>query len=329
MSDSIAKLSVVITGDSSPLGRATQQAAGYVTKFESDTSSSLTTVGNAARTMNASFAVASGNIGKLTTLGPLGIAGGLTLGAAAAAKLAYNLALAADAAEAANSRGGISEWAAQWDRVVKATKIIMEVLGRPILDALVNVTETLANILEKMANKLQSPAYRALVAYAKERQRIEEEIIKRQDEADKARAAAQQKWRDNMQSAAANIVKAMRTPQEVFADTVNELREMANIGFIGPETFARAMSKAKEDLLSSAKSAERIKSAFADTRLSAVERGSVAASNLFQSMRAEEARQTALAKDELDESRRQSKLLQEGNDIARKKKPVNFMRSSL
>lgn len=60
--------------------------------------------------------------------------------------------------------------------------------------------------------------------------------------------AAAAKQMDELAKRGQAITESMRTPQEVFADTVSELRELLAVGAITRETFDRAFAKANQDL---------------------------------------------------------------------------------
>ena len=83
MSDSIAKLSVIITGDASPLGRATQQGTQFVRQFETQTTASMLKASDQSKIMSASFALANGNLRSLSSLLAFGWVGGIVIAAAA------------------------------------------------------------------------------------------------------------------------------------------------------------------------------------------------------------------------------------------------------
>ena len=323
---------MVITGDASPLGRATQQASGYVRQFETNTASSLTGIGNSAKAMNAVFSVASGNLGKLTALASLGPAAGLLIAAAAAGKLAFSLAAASDALEVAAGGDAANTWAGQFDRVQAAALSIAQTLGRPLSEALTRETATWARILERVATAImpeQIRQERALAASMERRKKLAEEIAQKEEAAAKAASRAFQDAQDKAKSAAERITQSLRTPAEVYADTVAELNNLLQIGLVSVETMGRGVAKARADLIDAGKIARETKSLTSSSGpLSALERGSSAAIAFIQQSREEQAKANELARQDLEESKRQTKAMQDVEKAVREKKTVQLMRSN-
>jgi TP901 family phage tail tape measure protein len=56
-------------------------------------------------------------------------------------------------------------------------------------------------------------------------------------------------------SAAATLIKGLRTPMEIFRDSVKDLMKLEMVGAIGKDTVARGMLKAREEFISSLPSA--------------------------------------------------------------------------
>ena len=333
MADSIAKLSVVITGDASPLGRATQQASGYVKQFETNTATSLTGIGNSAKAMNAVFSVASGNLGKLTALASLGPAAGLLIAAAAAGKLAYNLAAASDALEVASGAKAADTWAGQFDRVQAAALSIAQTLGRPLSEALTRETATWARILERVATAImpeQIRQERALAASMEQRKKLADDLAKKEKEAAEAASKAFRESQDRARSAAQRITAALRTPGEIFTDTVAELNRLLEMGLLNIETMNRGLAKARADLVDASKIVRETKTMVDSYRgVGAAERNTAAGFSAVQAGRAELLRLTELAKQELEEGKRTTKAIADVEKAIKEKKPVTFMRSSL
>jgi hypothetical protein len=149
-----------------------------------------------------------------------------------------------------------------------------------------------------------------------------------QAKAIKAAAEAHQQWIDTMKDKGADITASLRTPVEIFADTIAELRELGGKGFIDPETFGRGMDRAKADLLDATRIAKEFKSAL-DIRVGAVERFSTAGFSAVSGNRDQLMKANELNRQKLEESKRQTKIQQEGFDALKKKQPVILKRSSL
>jgi hypothetical protein len=141
-------------------------------------------------------------------------------------------------------------------------------------------------------------------------------------------AEAHQKWIETMKDKGADITASLRTPVEIFADTIAELRELGGKGFIDPETFGRGMDRAKADLLDATRIAKEFKSAL-DIRVGAVERFSTAGFSAVSGNRDQLMKANELNRQKLEESKRQTKIQQEGFDALKKKQPVILKRSSL
>jgi hypothetical protein len=152
--------------------------------------------------------------------------------------------------------------------------------------------------------------------------------LKDQEAAAQKAADAHKRLVESMRERGASIEESLRTPVEVFADTMNELRELGSKGFIDPETFARGTAKARADLISATKLAKEFKSQ-TNFSVGAVERFSSAGASAVNAGRAELTKIVEFEKAQLEEQKRQTKLLEEANALERTRKPVVFQRSSL
>jgi predicted dinucleotide-binding enzyme len=141
-------------------------------------------------------------------------------------------------------------------------------------------------------------------------------------------AEAHQKWIETMKDKGADITASLRTPVEIFADTIAELRELVGKGFIDPETFGRGMARAKADLLDATKIAKEFKSAL-DGRVAAVERFSMAGFSAVNSGRDQLVKMLDEQKKQLAEEKKQTALLDEANHLTRTRKPITITRNRL
>lgn len=321
MADSIAKLAVIITGDAAPLGRATQQGAQFVRQFEAQTTGSLATVGNSAKSMNAAFAVAGGNLGRLTALASLGWVGVLAIGAAAAGKLAFNLAAASDALEVAAGANALDTWAGQFDRVQAAALSIAQTLGRPISEALTAETRGLADLLERIANDIM-PEYirreQELAALAEKRKKLEAEAAKERKEAAERAERAFREAEERAKSAAARITASLRTPAEIFADTIAELNQLFRAGLLNVDTLNRGLDKARADLLEAGKMIEA-KSLRPAAAITAAERFTASGQSAIEAARRNAEAQLEVERAQLAAAKRREELIKETNRLLRGK----------
>ena len=67
-------------------------------------------------------------------------------------------------------------------------------------------------------------------------------------------AEASRRATEQMRNDADQLTKSLRTPAEIFADTISDLRVFAENGMIGMDTFARGIAKAQEDMASATNS---------------------------------------------------------------------------
>jgi hypothetical protein len=152
--------------------------------------------------------------------------------------------------------------------------------------------------------------------------------LKDQEAAAQKAADAHKRLVESMRERGASIEESLRTPVEVFADTMNELRELAGKGFIDPTTFARGTAKARADLIEATKLAKEFKSQ-TNFSVGAVERFSSAGFSAIQSGRAELLKIIEAEKTQLAEEKKQTALLDEANHLTRTRKPITITRNRL
>ena len=112
-----------------------------------------------------------------------------------------------------------------------------------------------------------------------------------------AKAAEEAKKLADLQHKGEQLTKTLRTPVEIFTDTLADLEEMINAGAISWETYNRAISKANEDLLKSLDTQKKINRA-REKGFGAVTRGTVAAFSASQQSNREWNRLKQLQEDE-------------------------------
>ena len=111
------------------------------------------------------------------------------------------------------------------------------------------------------------------------------------------KAAEEAKKLADLQHKGEQLPKTLRTPVEIFTDTLADLEEMINAGAISWETYNRAISKANEDLLKSLDTQKKINRA-REKGFGAVTRGTVAAFSASQQSNREWNRLKQLQEDE-------------------------------
>lgn len=326
MSDSIARLAVVITGDASPLGIATRQATGYVKKFEVETTGSLVQVGQSAKAMNAVFGVASGNLGKLTALGALGPTAGLLVAVAAAGKLAFNIAAASDALEVAAGGNTLDTWAGQWDRVQKASTSIAQSIGRPASEMLTRETQQMADIMLFIADRIMPDQVRqereklALLEQQKKaveaRAIVEEKVRKEWEAFAKAVGEAENKAGLKMNSRAESLRESLRTPREELVGALAEAQMLFDRGFISAQTYERAALQAGRAFADANRMGDRMeqRETAATPLVSAASRWTSEGFSALQEARQAAQRQAEIERQQLEAQREANKILEEVRD---------------
>lgn len=325
MSDSIAKLSVIITGDASPLGRATAQADGYVRAFERSTGSAMLRAGESAKAMGNAFSVASGNLGKLSSLASLGWVGAIVAATVAAGKLAFNLAAISDELEVAAGGNKLDTWAGQFDRVQAAATSIAQTLGRPIAEFLTHETEQLANVLELIADSIMPDYIRAEQERAKlleEQKKKEKEIADQKEKAAKAaKAAAEEQARElerigrDLQSRADAIAKSIRTPREELVGALAEAQMLFDRGFLTAQQYERAAQNAGRAFANATRMDRPETRESAVTPLvGAATRWTTEGFSALQEARQAQQRQAEVERQQLEEQRKANEILEEMRD---------------
>lgn len=153
MPDSISKLAIIITGDTSNLDTVMNRAALNMRRWGTEVEKS----NDITLKMSQAMSAARGNVGALVSIVQQGgLATGLAAAAVAAGALAFKLAAASDAQRTAATGGkaGLDSWAGQWDRVEKSASSILATLGRPIADVMAREIQQIANIMSFIADSI-------------------------------------------------------------------------------------------------------------------------------------------------------------------------------
>jgi tape measure domain-containing protein len=124
-----------------------------------------------------------------------------------------------------------------------------------------------------------------------------------------------------LKSKGASLTQSLRTPAEIFADTVKEAAQMLQFGAITGDTYARAMGKAKEQLQESLKAQRQIRDIQRESSVSASSRFTSAGQSAMFQAAMELRRLEALEQQQLTIQKEQARLQQEANELLKKEKP--------
>jgi hypothetical protein len=312
MATSISKLAIMLTADTTGLNTGLTRAQAAIKGF--------------GMKMNANGA---GNFLGMFARGTAGIA---AAGIAIAGVYKFlRLGITAGAQFEQAMTTSTNTLIGRWDALKLSVGGFAAMLTGPFRDAMTGSLEGLADMFDSVTRFFggKTGAEMAKLVEARKKHldllKQEKEV---QEKAAKAAHEAHERMVQSMRDRGAAITEALRNPVEVFADTMNELRELAGQGFIDPDTFARGTAKARADLVAATKLAKEFKSQ-TNFSVGAVERFSSAGFSAIQSGRAELIKIIEAEKEQLAEEKRQTKLLEEGNELARTRKPVVFKRSNL
>ena len=118
------------------------------------------------------------------------------------------------------------------------------------MEALADATEDVQDFIKTTQEAIDTWGMNAdqILIWKARQKGVSEELLKQAEalmEQKKALEAQQKAMERGKQ-----ITEQMRTPSEIYADTIKELDDLLKRGAITQETFTRAMAKAKEDLAS-------------------------------------------------------------------------------
>lgn len=340
MTQQIGKLAVVVTSDTSQLDAGFNRAQGTVQRFAStaNRAGAATQFNLAKGAQTASNAISGMRGNVLPLVSTLASSGGLVAGTGAAAlglaaftRAAIN---AADAAQQARKAMGWNEAgiADQYSRAGKAAKDLLatvaEITG--LSRAAWSFWLSASDAIESATAALKTDAMRerdAIIAHNVKLRAIKQKIAEEQVAADKAASEAMRKQIDALRNSANSITQSLRTPGEIFADTVKELHKMFGLGLLNIETMNRALDKAKGDLQSAAKDAAKVKQGFQAASyqpIGAVERFTSAGASAAMAGRAELMKAVQVAQQQLAEEKVQTGIMRAGFDALKNKPPIVF-----
>jgi hypothetical protein len=304
----IAKLAVVVTTDTGPLGSGMQRASQIVTSSTTRMEGGFGGLADRLKNMKDVAGASTGSIRDMAGVlraGPwaLAAAGIAAVGVAAykagqaADTMAQRAVKIADEYEAAFKELNGKEidvgfnkedtWTGQWDRLKEQVLQFFAIIGENtgIMDALVSATKFLADMFEKINNFMRTDEQKARDSKLK-RLQLETVEMKKQTEfkkkleaeqeaASKKAAAERERAWEAMKRTAESISQSLRRPDEVFKDTVTELKTLFQSGLLSDDIFSRGIKKAQQDLDSAMDRMNGMKGA-TDQRVAAVERYTMA-----------------------------------------------------
>lgn len=337
MANSISTLAVHLITDTSGMVKGFQIAQAQTTQFASNVERSNVRVSRFGRVAGD----AAKELSKLGGAGGLafkfaGIAGPAGAAATAIIGLSVGLARAADASEdfrieKLREFGKISPdvktLSDHFAQLREQFGIFAEGSGfslKPITRDIADLTRSL-NVLLYGAEKVQQ--LEAANKYARELAGKMAALKKQEEEAARAaKEAADQakRQREELLKRGESIAKSLRTPGEIFNDTLKELRELATAGAITGEILQRGAGRAAEEFRKSVDSAKELKRELAG--IPALEVGSQAfRTAVLNSRPSGGGGDAALAKASLEVE----KKIQAGIEALVKRPPVTFKTASL
>lgn len=118
---------------------------------------------------------------------------------------------------------------------------------------------------------------------------------------------------EKLKTRAASLAESLRTPAEVFKDTMAELVNLQERGLLSVDNYVRGVIKAKEELQQASKAARDL-SVSGNVQVGAAERFTSGGFSAVQQGRQDQQRQIELARQQLEEERRTNELLTEIRD---------------
>jgi hypothetical protein len=324
--NSIAKLAVIITGDAGPLNQSMGQASNTVRNFGNHAEHSGGGLASLVHGMKEAMSGAHASEGsfKGITHALLALAtpqGAALIAAGAFVLLGVKALEAADqAAEARNKireeydkafealhgqKSGVQmedtisgSWKEAKEAVADFFATFAENTG--LVEATISLFKGLAESVKSWADYMKTDVQKARerevaamkkhTEQLKEAKKQQEENQKKAEEAEKAI----QRQLEETRKHAERLTASLRMPDEIYRDTIIELKDLAAQGFITGETLSRGMKKAQDDLekaLGLAKEGGDL----ANKPIAAAERQTMAGYSAVQAARA--AQENAAAKD--------------------------------
>lgn len=311
MANSIAKLAILMTADTSGLSTGMARAQLLVKGF----STNVNSAGKASQLLLGTFTKGTGLLAATALL----------------TTFAYR------AAAAASSMGALENGTDRWRESIDSLNASMGQFFRTLGESTStqNPFQELSAFgsrrfdeFSKLMGGETGAEFKTRMAGAAAETKAAAERLKEYAKAAEEASEKHRKFIASMKERAGDLVSSLRTPAEVFADTISEIQQLSEFGFLDPENATRGILRAKKELLDTLEIAKEFKRA-TDVRVGAVTRDTMAGFSAVQAGRAELKRIADDSKASLVEDKKQTKLLEEANALTRTRKPIIFQRSRL
>lgn len=360
MATTIGRMAVVLTSDTTRFDAGFQRAGATIRTFRGQVdrhNSSMLGMGRSTDVARASMGVLRGNVLGLTgaLIGSGGMVFALAAGAAALVKFGRDAAEAANKAE--NARVVLEERTAQvlsqQGRTIKVAANELEKSREELekenirMGGMINRVFTEFNKVGAKARRdffdtftnIPKSGQESTRFVLKGRNLTTDELkawVKQQEQLQKEAAAHQEKmlhdfreFQRTMSNLSERLNDSLRTPAEIFADTVNELQSVFQHGGLSPEKLARGIAQAQKELVEAAKSAAATAKSFRDLSVPALDRNTTAGFSGAMQARMETERLVKLQEQELAIAKEAKRVQEEGFRKLLEKEPIVFQRGSL
>lgn len=333
--NSIARLAVQIVTDTQPLTSGFQRASVETTRFASTLQGGNVQLSRLGRiSADAAKELAGlGGAGKLAfKFGA--IAGPVGLATTSIAALAIGLARLADAGEdfridklreVGELTPGLKTASELFGELREQLTIFAELSGfsmKPLLEDLRDLARSLSVLAfgeDAVANlEKQNAAAKGLAEQHRKRKEAEEEAAK----AAKQAADEAKRQHDELVRRGESVAKSLRTPFEIFQDTLNELKSLHDAGVLSGEILQRGIKKASDDYGDAVNKVKELKRELVG--VPALEIGTQAARTAILSNRTDSA-SSQYAKQQIELQKRIAAAV----EAALKKPPVTFNKASI
>lgn len=137
--------------------------------------------------------------------------------------------------------------------------------------------------------------------------------------------ASTMKEAERLMQVGENITKSLRTPDEIYADTISELKQLEALGAITAETFQRGMAKAAGDLDKTTQKQKDLLTEMRALNVGAVTRSSMAGFSAVIQGQNNNRQLQMLARQQLEEMQNLNRLTAEGNNLVREANRVRIV----
>jgi tape measure domain-containing protein len=214
----------------------------------------------------------------------------------------------------------------QWNKLKENLTIIASTVMKPIADAMKQILSSFNELLDMAVSSLgvvRGGDFQTANREAVKALREQEDAARKAEKAAGEAAEAAEKQAKKTQKRAEALAEQLRSPQEIFRDTIAELRGFFNDGALSADAYRRGIKKAADALSDATKKATEFKNA-GKVNVGALELGTMAEFSArfagfraMDEMAAQVKQQTKIETDIL-------KVLGETKGIIEGKSPVQF-----